>query len=424
MRAGDTLKQPFPYSLPKDKIKVLLLEGISQTAVDLFQAAGYAQIERRTTALDGAALRQALAGGVRLLGIRSRTRLTADAIEGVRSLVAVGCFSVGTNQVDLAACRAMGIPVFNAPFSNTRSVAELTMAEIVMLMRRIFPKSMAAHTGRWDKSAAGANEVRGKTLGIVGYGNIGTQLAALAEAMGMRVFYYDHTEKLRHGNVEPTDTLHDLLAKVDVVSLHVPETPATQGMIGEREIAAMKPGAMLINNSRGTVVDLAALAAALRSKKLAGAAIDVFPSEPSSNAERFTSPLQGLDNVILTPHVGGSTEEAQERIGAEVARKLIEHSDVGSTTGAVNFPQVQLSPRPAGTRFIQVQRNLPGELGRLNEVFAHAKVNIAAQHYETSGDLGYVVLDADGPVAEAEAIVKEIRALPGTIRACMLYRKA
>ncbi|HEY7550856.1 MAG TPA: phosphoglycerate dehydrogenase [Hyphomicrobiaceae bacterium] len=424
MHAGDTLKQPFPYSLPKDKIKVLLLEGISQTAVDLFEAAGYTQIERRATALDGAALRQALAGGVRLLGIRSRTQIAGDAIEGVRSLVAVGCFSVGTNQVDLAACRAMGIPVFNAPFSNTRSVAELTMAEIVMLMRRIFPKSAAAHTGRWDKSAAGANEVRGKTLGIVGYGNIGTQLAVLAEAMGMRVFYYDHTEKLRHGNVEPTDTLDDLLAKVDVVSLHVPETPATQGMIGEREIAAMKPGAMLINNSRGTVVDLAALAAAMRSRKLAGAAIDVFPVEPSSNAERFTSPLQGLDNVILTPHVGGSTEEAQERIGAEVARKLIEHSDVGSTTGAVNFPQVQLSPRPAGTRFIQVQRNLPGELTRLNDVFARARVNIAAQHYETSGDLGYVVLDADGPVAEAEAIVKEIRALPGTIRARMLYRKA
>jgi D-3-phosphoglycerate dehydrogenase len=424
MRSGDTLKQPFPYSLPKDKIKVLLLEGISETAIDLLKAAGYTQIDRRTTALDSVELRRALDGGVRLLGIRSRTQLTAAVIEGVRALVAVGCFSVGTNQVDLAACRAMGIPVFNAPFSNTRSVAELTMAEIVMLMRRIFPKSAAAHAGGWEKSAAGSNEVRGKTLGIVGYGNIGTQLAVLAEAMGMRVLYYDHTEKLRHGNVEPTDTLDDLLARVDVVSLHVPETPATQGMIGEAQIARMKPGAFLINNSRGTVVDLDALAAALRAKRLAGAAIDVFPVEPSSNAEHFATPLQGLDNVILTPHVGGSTEEAQERIGAEVARKLVEYSDVGSTTGAVSFPQVQLSPRPAGTRFIQVQRNLPGELGRLNEVFARYKVNIAAQHYETAGDLGYVVLDADGPVAEAEAIVKEIRAHPGTIRARMLYRKA
>lgn len=423
MRSGETLKQPFPYSLPKDRIKILLLEGISDTAVAVLRDAGYTQLDRRTKALDHAELREALQG-VRLLGIRSRTQVTADVVEGIRSLVAIGCFSVGTNQVDLAACRTMGIPVFNAPFSNTRSVAELTMAEIVMLMRRIFPKSVAAHAGGWDKAAAGSNEVRGKTLGIVGYGNIGTQLAVLAEAMGMRVIYYDHTDKLRHGNVEPTDTLDSLLAKADVVSLHVPETPSTQGMVGAREIARMKAGAVLINNSRGTVVDLDALASALRAKRLAGAAIDVFPIEPSSNADRFASPLQGLDNVILTPHVGGSTEEAQERIGAEVARKFIEYSDVGSTTGAVNFPQVQLPPRPAGTRFIQVQRNLPGELGRLNEVFARHKTNIAAQHYETAGDLGYVVLDADGTVADAEDIVKEIRALPGTIRARMLYRRS
>jgi D-3-phosphoglycerate dehydrogenase len=423
MRSDETLKQAFPYSLPKEKIKILLLEGISQTAVEALRAAGYTQIDQRPKALAGAELRKALEG-VRLLGIRSRTHITPDAIEGIRSLVAIGCFSVGTNQVDLAACRAMGIPVFNAPFSNTRSVAELTIAEVVMLMRRIFPKSVAAHAGGWDKSAAGANEVRGKTLGIVGYGNIGTQLAVLAEAMGLRVIYYDHTDKLRHGNVEPTSTLDELLAKADVVSLHVPETSATQGMIGAGEIAKMKPGAILINNARGTIVDLDALAAALRSRKLSGAAIDVFPSEPSSNAEQFSTPLQGLDNVILTPHVGGSTEEAQERIGAEVARKFVEYSDVGSTTGAVNFPQVQLSPRPGGTRFIQVQRNLPGELGRLNEVFARRKVNIAAQHYETAGDLGYVVLDADGSVPDAEEVVKEIRALAGTIRARMLYRRS
>jgi D-3-phosphoglycerate dehydrogenase / 2-oxoglutarate reductase len=423
MPSHETLKQPFPYSLPKDRIKILLLEGISETAVNVLRGAGYAQIDRRAKALDGTELRQAL-NGVRLLGIRSRTQITADVIEGIRSLVAIGCFSVGTNQVDLAACRAMGIPVFNAPFSNTRSVAELTIAEIVMLMRRIFPKSVSAHAGGWDKSAVGSNEVRGKTLGIVGYGNIGSQLAVLAEAIGMRVIYHDHTDKLRHGNVEPAGSLDDLLAKADVVSLHVPETPGTQGMLGGREIAKMKAGAILINNSRGTVVDLDALAAALRDKRLSGAAIDVFPSEPSANGEKFASPLQGLDNVILTPHVGGSTEEAQERIGAEVARKFVEYSDVGSTTGAVNFPQVQLSPRPAGTRFIQVQRNLPGELGRLNEVFARRKVNIAAQHYETAGDLGYVVLDADGTVPDAEDIVKEIRALPGTIRARMLYRRS
>ena len=423
MSAQDTLKQPFPYSLPKEKIKILLLEGISETAVAVLRSAGYTQIDRRAKALDGSALRAALEG-VRMLGIRSRTQITAGAIDGNRSVVAIGCFSVGTNQIDLAACRTMGIPVFNAPFSNTRSVAELTMAEIIMLMRRIFPKSLSAHAGGWDKSAVGANEVRGKVLGIVGYGNIGSQLAVIAEALGMRVIYYDHTDKLRHGNVEPADSLDELLAKADVVTLHVPETPATQGMIGARELARMKKGAIFINNARGSVVDLEALAAALQAQALSGAAVDVFPTEPSSNAEPFQSPLQGLDNVILTPHVGGSTQEAQERIGVEVARKFVEYSDVGSTTGAVNFPQVQLPPRPAGTRFIQVQRNLPGELGHLNEVFARRKVNIAAQHYQTDGELGYVVLDADGQVPDAEDIVREIRGLPGTIRARMLYRRS
>ena len=358
---------PKTLSRPKEQIKILLLEGISETAVGILRSAGYANIDRRTKALDGADLRTALKG-VSMLGIRSRTQLTAPVIDGVRSLIAVGCFSVGTNQVDLTAATTMGIPVFNAPFSNTRSVAELTMAEIVMLFRRIFPKSSSAHSGGWDKSAIDSHEVRGKTLGIVGYGNIGSQLSTIAEAMGMRVIYYDHTDKLRHGNVEPTETLARLLELSDVVTLHVPETPATQGMIGAAEIAQMKPGSFLINNARGTIVDLPALAAALKCRHLGGAAVDVFPVEPSSNTDRFVSPLQGLDNVILTPHVGGSTEEAQERIGSEVARKFVEYSDVGSTTGAVNFPQVQLSPRPAGTRFIQVQRNLPGELGRLNAI--------------------------------------------------------
>ncbi len=251
-------------------------------------------------------------------------------------------------------------------------MAELTIGEIVMLLRRIVPRSVRAHAGRWDKSAAGSLEVRGKTLGIVGYGNIGTQLSTLAEAMGMRVLFYDHTDKLRHGNTEPVETLHDLLAQSDVVSLHVPETDATANMIGAAEIRAMKAGAFLINNARGTVVDLEALAAALRDGHLKGAAVDVFPVEPGSNAESFVSPLQGLENVILTPHIGGSTEEAQERIGSEVARKLVDYSDIGSTVGAVNFPQVQLPARPTGTRFIHVQRNLPGMLGRLNDVFSAA----------------------------------------------------
>jgi D-3-phosphoglycerate dehydrogenase len=299
-------------------------------------------------------------------------------------------------------------------------VAELVVGEIVMLLRRVFPRSVSAHQGGWDKSAKDSLEVRGKTLGIVGYGNIGSQLSTLAEAMGMRVIFFDLTDKLRHGNTEPVGSLAELLELADVVSLHVPETPATAGLIGRAEIARMKPGSYLINNSRGTVVDLDALAEALRTGRLRGAAVDVFPEEPSANGEVFRSPLQGIENVILTPHVGGSTEEAQERIGAEVARKLIDYSDVGSTLGAVNFPQVQLPTRPTGTRFIQVQRNMPGMLGRLNEVFARRGVNIAAQFYQTDGEIGYVVLDADASDDVGQAIVADIRAQEGTIRARLL----
>ncbi|PSC06149.1 phosphoglycerate dehydrogenase [Alsobacter soli] len=408
-------------SLPKDKIRVLLLEGVNDSAVEHFAAAGYSNLTRLPKALDGAALRDALKG-VHILGIRSRTQLTEEVFENADRLMAVGCFSVGTNQVDLDAARRRGIPVFNAPFSNTRSVAELVIGEIVMLLRRIFPRSVKAHEGGWDKSATDSLEVRGKTLGIVGYGNIGSQLSTLAEAMGMRVIFFDLTDKLRHGNTEPAESLQALLGASDVVSLHVPETPATAGMIGAAEIAAMKPGAYLINNSRGTVVDLEALADALRSGHLRGAAVDVFPVEPSSNADRFVTPLQGLENVILTPHVGGSTEEAQERIGGEVARKLVDYSDVGSTLGAVNFPQVQLPSRPSGVRFIQVQRNMPGMLGRLAAVFAKRGVNIASQYYQTDGEVGYVVLDADGDYFDALDVVHELRGLPGNIRARILNR--
>lgn len=408
-------------SRPKHQIRWLLLEGISPTAPVLLEQAGYTNVTQLKTALDRDALVEALQG-VHIVGIRSRTQIDEEILKAAGTLVAVGCFSVGTNQVDLVGSNRRGVPVFNAPFSNTRSVAELTIAEIVMLMRGAFTKSMAAHNGRWLKTAAGSNEVRGKTLGIVGYGNIGSQLAVLAEAMGMRVVYYDHTDKLRHGNVEPVSSLGELLAVADVVSLHLPQTPETRGMIGAAELAAMKKGAYLINNARGTVLDIDALAQALRSGHLAGAAVDVFPSEPKSNDEEFVSALRGLDNVILTPHVGGSTEEAQERIGEEVARRLIEYSDVGSTIGAVNFPQVQLPKGTSNTRFIQVQRNLPGELGKLNDLFARYKINIAAQHYQTDGEIGYVVLDADGPVANAVEILEEIRLLSGTIRARLLNR--
>ncbi len=405
-------------SLPKDKIRVLLLEGVNDSAVELFRNAGYTNLTRLPKALDGEELLAALQG-THILGIRSRTDLQESIFSAADRLIAVGCFSVGTNQVDLDAARVRGIPVFNAPFSNTRSVAELVIGEIVMLLRRIFPRSVAAHAGQWDKSAKDSLEVRGKTLGIVGYGNIGSQLSTLAEAMGMRVVYFDLTDKLRHGNTEPVESLEALLGMSDVVSLHVPETPATAGLIGEAELRLMKKGAYLINNSRGTVVDLDALAAALRSGHLRGAAVDVFPVEPSANGEPFVTPLQGLENVILTPHVGGSTEEAQERIGAEVARKLVEYSDVGSTLGAVNFPQVQLPSRTTGMRFLQVQRNAPGMLGQLNDLFAARGANIAAQYYQTDGDIGYVVVETDG-ILDGAAMVEEIRQLPGTVRARLL----
>jgi D-3-phosphoglycerate dehydrogenase / 2-oxoglutarate reductase len=413
---------PGRVSLSRDRIKVLLVEGISQAAADYFVERGYSNVERLPKALDPEQLARKIKG-VHILGIRSRTELTAEALAHADRLIAAGCFSVGTDQVDLAAAKAAGVPIFNAPFSNTRSVAELTIGEIAMLFRRVIPRSNAAHAGIWDKSAADSIEVRGKTLGIVGYGNIGSQLSNLAEAMGMRVVYYDHTDRLRHGNTEPTATLKALLAISDVVSLHVPETPATAGMIGKAELAAMKKGAYLINNSRGTVVDLDALAAALRSGHLRGAAVDVFPEEPGANGPGFESPLRGLDNVILTPHIGGSTAEAQERIGLEVARKLVEYSDIGSTLGAVNFPAVQLPERAHGARFIHVHENQPGMLGRVNQVFSSRGVNVGGQYLQTDPAIGYVVIDIDDSEVDTAELLKELRALPGTVRARIVYTR-
>ena len=409
-------------SLAKDKIKVLLLEGIHESAVDLFTAAGYSNVTRLTKALDGEALKEAL-HGVHIVGIRSRTKLTEEIFAAADRLIAVGCFSVGTNQVELTAAQMRGIPVFNAPFSNTRSVAELVIGEIVMLLRRIFSRSVSAHAGGWDKSATDSLEVRGKTLGIVGYGNIGSQLSTLAEAMGMRVIYFDVIDKLRHGNTESVPTLEALLAEADVVSLHVPETAQTKNMMGEAQFRAMKKGAYFINNARGTVADLDALARALKDGHLRGAAVDVFPKEPAANGEKFVSPLQGLENVIITPHIGGSTEEAQERIGSEVARKLIDYSDVGATLGAVNFPQVQLPPRPNGTRYMHVHRNVPGMMGKLNDIFSRHGMNIASQFLQTDGELGYVVIEADGTREDCEQVLEEIRALEGTVRARIIYER-
>ena len=405
-----------------DTLRVLLLEGVSDSATAMFRTAGFRRVERVGKALDGAALAEAVAG-VDILGIRSRTQLTDAVFAAAPALMAVGCFSVGTNQVDLAAARHRGIPVFNAPYSNTRSVAELVIGEIVMLLRRITSRSEGAHAGRWDKSATDSFEVRGKTLGIVGYGSIGSQLSTLAEAMGMRVAYYDTVTKLRHGNTEPVATLAELLAQSDVVSLHVPETPGTAGMIGAAEIAQMRPGSYLINNARGTVVDLDALADALRRGHLRGAAIDVFPTEPAGAAEPFRSPLQGLPNVILTPHIGGSTGEAQERIGAEVADKLIDYAGAGATLGAVNFPQVQMSPRPAATRYVHIHRNVPGMLGRVNAVFSGRRLNIAGQTLQTDGELGYVVIETETEQG-CDGVLSELEGLEGTIRARLIRSEA
>ncbi len=408
-------------SRPKNQIRWLLLEGISPTARAILDKNGYTNVEVLPGALEKDALIEKLQG-VQILGIRSRTQVTEEVLEAAKSLVAVGCFSVGTNQVDLTGALTRGVAVFNAPFSNTRSVAELTIAEIVMLMRGIFPKSTAAHEGRWLKSAVGSHEVRGKTLGIIGYGNIGTQLSNLAEAMGLRVIYFDLVDKLQHGNVSPADSLDNLLAQSDVVSLHVPDTPGTRNMFGAGEIAKMKKGAFLINNARGKVIDIDALAGALKSGHLAGAAIDVFPVEPKSNKDEFVSPLRGLDNVILTPHVGGSTEEAQDRIGEEVSKRLVEYSDVGSTIGAVSFPQVQLPKGTDATRFIQVHHNAPGAMRTLNDLFTRHNLNICAQYMQSHQDIGYVVLDVDSVVEDPVRILEEIRALPNTIRARLLNR--
>lgn len=410
---------PPRLSLPKSTIRILLLEGIHKSAVERLKAAGYSNVEALSEALDEAALADRIAQA-HVLGIRSRTQLTPGVLAAARRLFCVGCFCIGTNQVDLATAKAAGIPVFNAPYSNTRSVAELVIGEIVMLLRGIPRKSALAHAGRWDKTAKNAFELRGKILGIVGYGHIGSQLSVLAEAMGMQVRYFDIEPKMALGNARPCTSLGELLSAAQVVTLHVPETPATQGMIGPAEIRAMPEGGYLINASRGTVVDIDALAAALGDGHLAGAAIDVFPEEPATNDDPFDSPLRGLDNAILTPHIGGSTLEAQLNIGLEVAEKMIKYSDNGSTVGAVNFPEVSLPVKDRGVRFLHIHRNVPGVLWRMNDIFSSRGLNIAAQYLQTDGDVGYVVIDAEGEM-EPPAILDALRGIEGTIRARHLY---
>ena len=405
-------------STEKSALKFLLLEGIHPSAVRVLQSAGYTHIESLAGALEGQALLDKIADA-HFVGIRSRTQLTAQVLAQAHKLAAVGCFCIGTNQVDLNAAREKGVAVFNAPFSNTRSVAELVLAEAILLLRGVPEKSAAAHRGGWLKSAENAYEIRGKTLGVVGYGSIGMQLSVLAEGLGMQVVFYDVATKLALGNARQVADLNELLSLSDVVSLHVPELPSTQWMIGAAQIAAMKPGSILINASRGSVVDIEPLAQALRAKRLLGAAIDVFPTEPSSNKETFESPLRGLDNVILTPHVGGSTVEAQENIGIEVAEKLVKYSDNGTTTSSVNFPEVALPAHPGKHRLLHIHRNVPGVLSEINHVFGANQINIASQFLQTHGDMGYVVIDIDA--AYSSLALEKLADVQGTIRSRVLF---
>lgn len=408
-------------SLDKAKIKVVLLEAIHPSAVEAFAADGYDNVDRQERSLSEAELIDRI-GDVHILGIRSRTQVTEAVLERAERLMAIGCFSIGTDGVDLTAAEIRGIPVFNAPFSNTRSVAELVLAEVIVLCRGIAERNAAAHRGLWLKSVGGATEVRGKTLGIVGYGHIGTQVGLLAEALGMQVLYYDTETKLALGNAQRAASLDALLERSDVVTLHVPETPETMRMIGDAQLAKMRRGAKLINASRGSLVDIEALARALASGHLAGAAVDVFPAEPRSEGEEFVSPLRGLDNVLLTPHIGGSTAEAQQNIGREVAAKLVKYSDNGSTVGAVNFPQVALPEHAGRHRLLHVHRNEPGMLAKVNAVLSAAGINIASQYLETDRRVGYAVIDIDGadrPVSQG--VRKSLDAIDGTIRTRVLY---
>lgn len=405
-------------SLPKDKIRFLLLEGVHQNAVDVLKAAGYTQIDYRKTALEGEALIDAIKD-VHFLGIRSRTQVNNEVLEAANKLIAIGCFCIGTNQVDLDSALLRGIPVFNAPYSNTRSVAELVLAQTILLLRGIPEKNALVHRGGWTKSAEGSFEARGKTLGIVGYGSIGSQLSVLAESLGMKVIYFDVIAKLPLGNARQVASMDELLSQADVVSLHVPELPSTMNMMRAAEFAKMKRGGIFINAARGTCVDIDALAAAIESKHLSGAAIDVFPVEPKGNDEEFLSALRPFDNVILTPHIGGSTQEAQANIGIEVGEKFVRYSDAGSTVTAVNFPEVSIPQQPGTHRLLHIHRNVPGVLSAVNSLFARNNINIAAQSMLTKGDIGYMIMDVEA--SASDAAIDALQTVEGTLRTRVLY---
>ncbi len=404
-------------SFPVDKIKVLLLENIHKSAHEIFAEEGYS-VEAISQALPEDELRRKVADA-HVLGIRSKTQVTAAVLEAGTRLLSVGAFCIGTNQIALDASNGRGVPVFNAPFSNTRSVAELIVCEVIALSRQLGDRSQEVHAGVWKKVATNCHEIRGKTIGIVGYGHIGSQVGVLAEALGMRVVYFDVRATLPMGNNHSCATLDALLGQSDFVTLHVPETKDTKHMIGEAQIAQMKPGACLLNMSRGTVVVIEALAAAIKSKHLGGAAVDVYPSEPESNSDGFESPLRGLPNVLLTPHVGGSTEEAQEAIGREVARSLVRFVSSGSTAGAVNFPEIDMPPMRGGHRILNVHKNVPGVLTNINRIVSDHSANIQAQVLSTDANIGYLIMDINVDVSEG--VRKGIAALPTSIKTRILF---
>jgi D-3-phosphoglycerate dehydrogenase / 2-oxoglutarate reductase len=398
-------------------MKILLLENIHPKTVDVLKSEGF-QVDLLKTALSEDELCQKLKG-YQVLGIRSKTQITEKVLAMSPDLLTIGAFCIGTNQIDLTSAFRSGVPVFNAPYSNTRSVAELVLCEIIGLSRKVFYLNMQTQKGVWLKTASDSYEVRGKTLGIVGYGHIGSQVSVLAEALGMQVYYYDIIKKLPLGNSKSVSSLNDLLKMSDFVTLHVPETDQTKNLIGEKELSIMKKGSYLINASRGTVVDLEALAILVKSKHIAGVAIDVFPQEPKNNNESFYTPLQGLENVVLTPHIGGSTEEAQEAIGVEVADSFARFLKRGSTLGAVNFPQVDMAMSNTSHRIVNVHKNVPGVLSEINKIVSSMGINISAQSLATNSEIGYLIMDVDQ--ATSKNFCDEIAKLPTSIKTRVLF---
>jgi D-3-phosphoglycerate dehydrogenase len=405
-------------SYPKDRIKVLFLENISDKAVQYFKQQGYADVKKVAGALSEEELIKVIKD-VHILGIRSKTFISKKVLDSAKKLQAIGCFCIGVNQVDLKACKQKGIAVYNAPYSNTRSVAELVIGASILLIRKILDKNKAAHNGIWNKEAKGSFELRGKTMGIIGYGNIGTQLSVMAEAMGMRVQFYDIETKLPLGNAQARKSIKEIVSSSDIISLHVPETNQTKNLINKAVIKQFKSGSILVNYARGEVVDLDALAEAIKEKHIAGAAIDVFPIEPEKNGDAFSTPLQGLSNVLLTPHIGGSTEEAQENIGEDVSIKLYQYLERGVSNGSHTIPSLSLPPVDGAHRILHIHKNVPGVLGAINTLLSKNKINIVGQYLKTNDEIGYVVLDVDSKLSkQAMALLKEVKE---TIKVRMLY---